>query len=104
MRTFFDEMMRLGVEGMMISPGYSYEKAPDQDHFLARQQTADLFRSLLARPKRSWRLTRRPCSWNSCAAITSCNALPGAARRTASLAGSGPAICSVKGIAKHFAS
>ncbi len=32
-RAFFDEMMRLGVEGMMISPGYSYEKAPDQDHF-----------------------------------------------------------------------
>mgnify|MGYP003694808305 CR=1 FL=1 len=23
-------MMELGVEGMMISPGYSYQKAPDQ--------------------------------------------------------------------------
>ncbi len=33
--TFFDELMDLGVEGMMISPGYSYDKAPDQDHFLA---------------------------------------------------------------------
>ncbi len=29
-RAFFDEMMDLGVEGMMLSPGYSYEKAPDQ--------------------------------------------------------------------------
>lgn len=29
-RRFFDEMMELGVEGMMISPGYSYDKAPDQ--------------------------------------------------------------------------
>ena len=34
MREFFDEMMDLGVEGMMISPGYSYSKAPDQEHFL----------------------------------------------------------------------
>jgi hopanoid biosynthesis associated radical SAM protein HpnH len=33
MREFFDEMMTLGVEGMMISPGYSYSKAPDQEHF-----------------------------------------------------------------------
>ena len=33
MRKFFDEMMALGVEGMMISPGYSYSKAPDQEHF-----------------------------------------------------------------------
>jgi hypothetical protein len=28
-RAFFDEMMELGVEGMMLSPGYSYDKAPD---------------------------------------------------------------------------
>ena len=34
MREFFDEMMDLGVEGMMLSPGYSYAKAPDQEHFL----------------------------------------------------------------------
>src|SRR5262247_2971807 len=31
-REFFDEVMDLGVEGMMISPGYSYSKAPDQEH------------------------------------------------------------------------
>src|SRR5258708_7343078 len=36
MRGFFDDMMELGVEGMMVSPGYSYEKAPDQEHFLRR--------------------------------------------------------------------
>jgi len=30
-REFFDEMMKLKVEGMMLSPGYSYQKAPDQD-------------------------------------------------------------------------
>ena len=33
-RAFFDEMMELGVEGMMLSPGYSYDKAPDQQRFL----------------------------------------------------------------------
>src|SRR5476649_1593604 len=33
-RQFFDNMMKLGVEGMMLSPGYSYQKAPDQQHFL----------------------------------------------------------------------
>ena len=40
---FFDEMMDLGVEGMMLSPGYSYAKAPDQEHFLRRQKTHELF-------------------------------------------------------------
>ena len=52
-RAFFDEMMDLGVEGMMLSPGYSYEKAPDQKHFLARERTRRLFRAILSnRPKR----------------------------------------------------
>jgi hopanoid biosynthesis associated radical SAM protein HpnH len=39
MREFFDEMMTLGVEGMMVSPGYSYSKAPDQEHFLLQSRT-----------------------------------------------------------------
>jgi hopanoid biosynthesis associated radical SAM protein HpnH len=60
MRDFFDDVMRLGVEGMTISPGYSYEKAPDQDHFLARRQTTELFDSLLRRAKRSWRFNQTP--------------------------------------------
>jgi hopanoid biosynthesis associated radical SAM protein HpnH len=60
MRSFFDEMTRLGVEGMTISPGYSYEKAPDQDHFLARRQTTELFGSILDRAKRGWRFNQTP--------------------------------------------
>ena len=59
-RDFFDTMMDLGVEGMMISPGYSYSKAPDQDHFLARQQTIGLFRRILSRGKRRWRFNQTP--------------------------------------------
>ena len=43
---FFDRLMRLGVEGMMISPAYPYEKAPDQEHFLHRNMTVALFRRL----------------------------------------------------------
>ena len=50
---FFDEMMDIGVDGMMISPGYSYEKAPVQDKFLKREQTRKLFREILAPMKTS---------------------------------------------------
>ena len=60
MRAFFDEMMRLGVEGMMISPGYSYQKAPDQDHFLKRRQTESLFRDILQGAGRRWRFNQTP--------------------------------------------
>lgn len=59
-RSFFDEMMKLGVEGMMVSPGYSYAKAPDQDHFLQRHRTNELFRSIFARPKRHWKFNQTP--------------------------------------------
>jgi hopanoid biosynthesis associated radical SAM protein HpnH len=60
MREFFDEMMGLGVEGMMISPGYSYSKAPDQEHFLRRAKTAQLFSEMLSQPKKSWRFNQSP--------------------------------------------
>ena len=38
-RKFFDMVMDLGVEGMMISPAHRYEKAPDQEHFLHKQRS-----------------------------------------------------------------
>lgn len=59
-RAFFDEMMDLGVEGMMISPGYSYEKAPDQHGFLKRHRTQELFSHLLTKRKRRWRFNQSP--------------------------------------------
>jgi len=59
-RAFFDEMMELGVEGMMLSPGYSYDKAPDQKHFLGRARTRRLFRAILANRKRSWKFNQSP--------------------------------------------
>jgi hopanoid biosynthesis associated radical SAM protein HpnH len=59
-RTFFDEMMEVGVESMMVSPGYSYDKAPDQKHFMGRARTRRLFRSMLSNRKKSWRFNQSP--------------------------------------------
>ena len=60
MRRFFDDMMALGIEGMMVSPGYSYRKAPDQDHFLRREQSHRLFSRMLEAPSRRWRFNQSP--------------------------------------------
>lgn len=43
---FMDAMMALGVEGVTISPGYSYERAPRQDVFLKKQGAKQLFRDI----------------------------------------------------------
>ena len=53
-RDFFDDMMGLGVEGMMLSPGYQYDKAPDQQHFLGKARTRQLFNTILSNRKDSW--------------------------------------------------
>jgi hopanoid biosynthesis associated radical SAM protein HpnH len=59
-RAFFDEMMDLGVEGMMLSPGYSYDKAPDQSHFLGRARTRRVFRAMLSNRKKNWVFNQSP--------------------------------------------
>ena len=59
-RAFFDEMMELGVEGMMLSPGYSYDKAPDQKHFLGRARTRRMFRAILSNRDPNWRFNLSP--------------------------------------------
>ena len=48
LRQFFDFITTLGTDGLMISPGYSYAKAPDQEHFLKRERTKDLFRQVFS--------------------------------------------------------
>ncbi len=63
MHAFFDFVSSLGVDGMMISPGYSYEWAPDQNHFLRREQTRALFREILAPMKagqKNWNFNLSP--------------------------------------------
>jgi hopanoid biosynthesis associated radical SAM protein HpnH len=46
---FFDEVMALGLDGITVSPGYAYERAPDQAHFLNRRKTKELFRDIFRR-------------------------------------------------------
>jgi hopanoid biosynthesis associated radical SAM protein HpnH len=54
-RQFFTDMMDAGVEGMMVSPGYSYDKAPDQQHFTGRERNQAMFRKLLSNRDPKWR-------------------------------------------------
>ena len=52
---FLDLTAELGV-GVSISPGYAYERAPDQQHFLNRRKTKELFRDVFARGKgKGWK-------------------------------------------------
>jgi hopanoid biosynthesis associated radical SAM protein HpnH len=46
---FFDEMKAAGADGITVSPGYAYERAPDQEHFLSRTRTKQLFRDIFKR-------------------------------------------------------
>jgi len=60
---FFDFLATLNIDGMMISPGYSYAWAPDRDHFLKREQTRALFREILAPFKagqKAWNFNHNP--------------------------------------------
>jgi hopanoid biosynthesis associated radical SAM protein HpnH len=51
MAKFFDYVMSIGVDGITVSPGYAYERAPDQQHFLNREKTKNLFRDIFRRGK-----------------------------------------------------
>lgn len=58
---FFDDVTAMGVDAIMVSPGYAYERAPDQQHFLNRRKTKELFRGIFARGKgRGWRFGNSP--------------------------------------------
>jgi len=60
MAKFFDDCMDdIGIDMLTISPGYAYERAPDQQHFLNRQKTKELFRDIFRRDKkRTWRFSQ----------------------------------------------
>jgi hopanoid biosynthesis associated radical SAM protein HpnH len=54
---FLDDVMALGVEGVTISPGFSYEHAPRQDFFIQRDASKQLFRNIFRLGKgHGWRL------------------------------------------------
>lgn len=46
MANFFDHMMAIGLHDITVSPGYAYERAPDQEHFLTREKTKMMFREI----------------------------------------------------------
>jgi len=58
---FFDEMEKRDVE-ITISPGYAYERAPDQEHFLTRERTKNFFREVFRRGNggKAWTFTNSP--------------------------------------------
>ena len=53
---FFDAVKALDIDGITVSPGYAYERAPDQAHFLTRARTKQLFRDIFRRGSggRAW--------------------------------------------------
>lgn len=59
---FFDEMKTLGIGGITVSPGYAYERAPDQQHFLNRKKTKELFRDIFRRGRggKAWPFFQSP--------------------------------------------
>ena len=58
---FFDQMVDLGIDGITVSPGYAYERAPDQEHFLNRRRTKELFRAIFRRQGgRKWPFSQSP--------------------------------------------
>ena len=57
MSEFLDEMMALGIEGVTIAPGFSYERAPSQQVFMQRRTSFQLFRDIFKLGQgRKWRL------------------------------------------------
>jgi len=58
---FFDAVTALGVDGIMTSPGYAYERAPDTQHFLSRQKTKNMYRDIFRQGKgKGWKFTQSP--------------------------------------------
>ena len=87
-----------GSTASRVSPGYAYERAPDQQHFLNRAKTKQLFRDIF---RRGARANAGPSSNPGCSSISSpatrpIIARPGAIRPVPCSAGSGPAICSAR--------
>jgi hopanoid biosynthesis associated radical SAM protein HpnH len=61
---FFDEAMSLGIEGITVSPGYSYQHAPRQDVFLGRTASKTLFREIFKRRSKPETATGRRRRWS----------------------------------------
>ena len=90
--------MAMGVDGITVSPGYAYERAPDQQHFLNRGKTKQLFRDIFKRGNggKKWSFSQSPLFLDFLAGNQTIIARPGAIRRAPCSAGRSPATCSAK--------
>jgi hypothetical protein len=93
-------MTKEGVEGMMLSPGYSYHKAPDKEHFLKRKNTLYLFEQILANPKKDWKFNQSPLFLEFLMGTRDYECTPWECLPITSSAGKNPAICSKKAMQK----
>jgi len=99
---FFDEVIDMGVDGITVSPGYAYERAPDQEHFLNRRRTKELFREILSGTRAAaGHSTNRACFLISSRATSPITALRGAIRHEIISAGNVPATCSARATQSH---
>ena len=103
MAKFFDDVTALGIDGIMTSPGYAYERAPDQAHLLGRQKTKQLFRDILRRGHgRGWKFGQSPLFIDFLAGNQEYRCTPWGNRPVTCLAGSAPATYFGEGYAKSF--
>src|SRR5256885_174253 len=94
---FFDTAMGLGIEGITVSPGYSYQHAPRQDVFLGRSASKRLFREIFKRRRGRacrWSFNHSGLFWIFSRATRPISARRGATRPITSSVGRGPATCS----------
>ena len=101
---FLDDAMALRVEGVTISPGFSYQHAPQQSVFIQRNASKQLFRNIfkLGRKPR-WRLNHSSLFLNFLAGKQTYRSHPGATRRVTCSVGKDPVTCSwTRGMRRHL--
>ena len=89
---FFDFAVHdLGVEGITVSPGYAYERAPNQDHFLNRKKRKSCLEMCSGRAKTGSGGSVSPaCFWIFLLETKPTNVLLGETPPEISLGGRGP--------------
>ncbi len=104
---FFDSVKAMGVDGITVSPGYAYERAPDQQHFLNRDQdrsSCSETSCVAAAVDAIGRSASPACSSTSWPATSPITARRGGTRPTRYSAGSVPVTCSARVMRRRSAS
>ena len=100
---FFDDVMDIGIDGITVSPGYTYERAPDQEHFLNRRRTKELFREIFKRdPRRRWSFNQSSLFLDFLAGNQILSIAPHGATRRETFRLAAPLLSAGRGYAKTF--